>query len=613
MPSTTSIPSLNLSTRPKVHGFTIDSATSRDLDDAFFVERTLHGYRLTISIADVAAYVERGSVLDDQAKQMVETRYYRNGNHPMLPVRYSEGCLSLLPYKPRPVLTVTVDLAEDCTIAATEIIESQLTSQARFSQEETDLLLLGPPNPLRDQMDLCRKVASRLQAHRQERGACAFYDLRQGLYADEEGVIRRSASVHAQIIVQEFMILANETVATTLARTGRAFLYRNHQARSAAPGRDEILRQLQDALLNPQSLPALLTRTQLWMDRATYDPILLGHFGLNLPAYGHFTSPIRRYADLINHRIVKAAIKGEPEPYAVKDLAKIAKDINTWKEAQAEATQEHFREKAVQERRRAVVAPAAALDAMDAPAFGQALEQAVKDDTPTEDLLNALGLRILRQGVVPADLHHLFFRGGAGWDQARRQALKVFEEEPYLAVSTLDILRSKDQAVLEYEVGAAGPERFKAAVMVTYTGRRLAAVAFDSSKKTARALAAVAWLRGRLEGTLLTPDRVPGLLDPGQSPNVTPSPTLTPPSLAGAGDNPIGSLHEWCQQHRIASPTFTYKGEGPAHLPCFRSTAALKLDQEELEIEGPTSTSKQEAKRLAAQALLAHLHGRLSS
>ena len=598
---TRSVPS---NPRPTVSGITIDGATSRDLDDAIWTHPVPDGgYRVTISIADVAEAIGLGEGLDLMARSRVETRYLRNGNDPMLPRSLSEGALSLFDGQERKVLAITLTLAPDGTPGEATIHEALLVSLARFSHDLTDRVLQGGVHPLQEQLRLCQQVAQLLLQRRQASGACAFYDVRRGLYADEDGVIRPlQGSAHAQIIVQEFMILANERVATWMAKSGRTLLFRNHQARAAAPARAEVLRQINEVVLHPNLLSGLQDRLPLWFDRAVYGPSVLGHFALNIPAYTHFTSPIRRYVDLVNHRMVKAALNGEPAPYGSAELEAVATEINEWKAAQAQAASAHYKGTAIRERREALGTPLAVLEALDGPSFGRVLEQAAKDDCPVPELVQAMAGRDL----TTMDLFFLLFRGGAGWLEARRTALVRLQKEPFKAISVLEIAKQKDQIIPACEL-LPSKSGFLALQRVTRAGKTLASPqsATASTKKEAQSLAAVAWLVAWTEGTLVPAEDV--VLGGPKASIVQPS------LLVATQDGPrnyLGVLHEWCQERKAKAPVFTFSVQGPPHQPCFKATATLAYGQDTLVGTGEPFASKQEAKRSAAQTLFLTLQER---
>ena len=117
----------------------------------------------------------------------------------------------------------------------------------------------------------------------------------------------KSEDAHkSNIIIQEFMILTNAAVAEFAALREYNFLYRNHTARQVIPQRAEVLEQLQTAVSNPKLLDAVVSRSNLWFNKAEYGVSIKGHYSLNLPAYTHVTSPLRHAADLLNHELLKA-------------------------------------------------------------------------------------------------------------------------------------------------------------------------------------------------------------------------------------------------------------------------------------------------------------------
>ena len=141
------------------------------------------------------------------------------------------------------------------------------------------------------------------------------------------------------------MIAANTAAAQWLADRDQPALYRNHTAKAIAPGQDDMLQ----ALFVAGSAKAIRQRLQSWLNRAEYGPALIGHFALNLPAYGHFTSPIRRVADLINHRIIKALLRGEESPYSKQDLEELGSHINETVLEEDRKTTTFFKDRAKQE------------------------------------------------------------------------------------------------------------------------------------------------------------------------------------------------------------------------------------------------------------------------
>ena len=313
--------------RPQVQGLTIDGPTSRDLDDAIHLEPTPTGAIASIHIADVSELVVVGSTIDKVALARTQTRYLSRGNVPMLPPVLSEDRLSLLEGQPRPTMTIRVTLNHQSEIQATDIFESWIVSAKRFSYEQVDLVCQQPAHPFCEQLQLCQTWAERLNQERRNQGAIGGQFNASGFWVDENGavIVPDGKLFHAQMIIQEFMILANRAVAHWFAERDVLALYRNHTARAIAPEREQIMQ----ALLTTGSMELIRQKLQNWLNKAEYSPTLVGHFALNLSAYCHFTSPIRRLADLINHRIVKALIHEQPHPYRKFELEQLCTYIAT--------------------------------------------------------------------------------------------------------------------------------------------------------------------------------------------------------------------------------------------------------------------------------------------
>jgi ribonuclease R len=309
--------------RPQVQGITIDGSESRDLDDAIWIESFSDSAVLSIHIADVSELVSIGSILDQVAIARTQTRYFKTGNAPMLPRALSEDKLSLLEFQDRPTLTVRVTLDQKAQIKNTEIFESWLRSSKRFTYREAETAQTDSTSAFGEMLSHAQSWAERLYQLRLADGAIGGRITQFGGWLNEEGNLVSGERTNSHLLIQEFMILANRAVAQWLAERDMPGLYRNHTARAIAPDR-ELMYQ---TLLTLGSASAIRQRLQGWLNRADYGPTLVGHFALNLPAYCHFTSPIRRLADLINHRIVKALLRGEASPYAKNELEQLGQHI----------------------------------------------------------------------------------------------------------------------------------------------------------------------------------------------------------------------------------------------------------------------------------------------
>jgi ribonuclease R len=315
---------------------TIDGEDARDFDDAVFVERVQGAkgkglYRLVVAIADVAHYVRPGTALDDEASRRATSVYFPNQVLPMLPERLSNGICSLNPAVDR--LCMVADLVMDGKgeTRSAEVYEGVMRSAARCTYTEVARVLDGEKLPDRERFragfELMGELQAKLTAMRRRRGAIDFDLPEAKIVLDGEGnvaSIEKRPRNRAHRIVEEFMLAANEAVARWFGARELPTIYRVHGlpdeekleaflALARAHGFD-----VPEAPSDPRSLNALLERfkghaqqralNQLLlraMMQAVYSPENIGHYGLAAEHYLHFTSPIRRYPDLVVHRLLK--------------------------------------------------------------------------------------------------------------------------------------------------------------------------------------------------------------------------------------------------------------------------------------------------------------------
>ena len=320
---------------------TIDGADAKDLDDAVSIEMTGDGlYRLGVHIADVANYVREGTSLDREAFARGTSIYLADGVIPMLPEALSNGICSLNPQVERLALSVFMDVNDAGEVLDHEIVESVIRTAERMTYDAVNAILLEEPaeamaryaNQVED-LRRMRSLRDILVGKRDKRGAIDFELGEAKVIVDKAGkvldIVAREKTL-ADSIIEEFMVLANETVGTRFFWLGVPFLYRVHEepapdriaelnlflnsfglkVRAGKDGvRPAAIQQVMSQLAGrPEK--RLVHRVLLrHMMRARYSPEALGHFGLALKYYSHFTSPIRRYPDLVIHRIVKRLLR----------------------------------------------------------------------------------------------------------------------------------------------------------------------------------------------------------------------------------------------------------------------------------------------------------------
>lgn len=322
---------------------TIDGEDARDFDDAVFVERVPAGYRLVVAIADVAHYVRPDTALDAEATARGTSVYFPNAVLPMLPERLSNGTCSLRPNEDRLCLVADLVLDRSAKMLEAELYEAVMRSRARCTYTAVATLLAGEKVPaleaLRGDFAVAGELARKLTAMRRERGAIDFDLPEAHVEIGDDGrplrIARRERN-DAHRLVEEFMLAANEAVARYFSARGLPTVYRVHAepdpeklqafARLAAahgfelgPGGEVDGKALNEFLgriagqPEQRALNHLLLRSMM---QAIYSAENVGHFGLAASHYLHFTSPIRRYPDLMVHRLLKQhwARGGRPNP-----------------------------------------------------------------------------------------------------------------------------------------------------------------------------------------------------------------------------------------------------------------------------------------------------------
>jgi ribonuclease R len=311
----------------KIETVTIDPTTAKDFDDALSLAKDSKGnFHLMVHIADVTHYVQAGSALDKSAIERCNSTYFPGICVPMLPPSLSDNLCSLKPDVDRLAVTVKMQFDKSGKLVKHEIVRSVIRSDRRFSYEEAKQVLDGVlESEHAELLQLMVKLAYLLKSHRRERGSIEFSLPEVVVQIDEGGMPTGTRLVEYDIthqLVEEFMLKANETVATHLTQQGRGLTYRIHDM----PTEDDLLAFYQLASAFGFKLPSNPAREDLQqvfdkanktpygaqlavafirsMKLAAYSAENIGHYGLSLEHYCHFTSPIRRYADIVVHRVL---------------------------------------------------------------------------------------------------------------------------------------------------------------------------------------------------------------------------------------------------------------------------------------------------------------------
>ena len=354
--------------------FTIDSASTKDIDDAVSIERTAGGYRLGVHIADVSEYVKPGTALDEEAFQRGTSVYFGESVLPMLPRQLSNSICSLNPQEDRLAFSCMIELDGRGEIVHYAFAKTVIRSRVKGVYDEINALLAGQGNaeladkyaPVALQLPLLDELYRLRAARRKERGGLEIESNEAKVVLDGNGrcvdVICRSRG-RSEAIIEECMLLANQCAAKAARKAKAPFVYRVHEK----PDADRLERlqalltacnitvefppegpaprdfaQLLDATRGQPLERAVHTGVLCCMAKACYETTPKGHFGLALEDYAHFTSPIRRYPDLAIHRILADLIAGAGENTLnerYQDFARAAADQSSAREVLAMQTE----------------------------------------------------------------------------------------------------------------------------------------------------------------------------------------------------------------------------------------------------------------------------------
>ena len=321
--------------------FTIDGSDAKDFDDAVSLERLENGlWRLGVHIADVGHYVPQGSALDREAYLRGTSVYFPGRVLPMLPEQLSNGVCSLRPDEDKFTMSALMDIDEVGSVVHTSLLRTITRSNARLVYDDVNRLFDGDAAQrermagLEDTLLAMRELARRIRQRRQAQGAIDFDTDEPKFILDEAGEpveIAKRARGEAELMIEDFMLTANEAVARFAKARGVPLLYRVHE--KPDPEKLDTLKDFLDGIgvdtrglrhnAQPGDIRAVLERTRETpefsvvstlalrsMQKARYDVSPLGHYGLAMADYCHFTSPIRRYPDLVVSRALTAVLTG---------------------------------------------------------------------------------------------------------------------------------------------------------------------------------------------------------------------------------------------------------------------------------------------------------------
>jgi ribonuclease R len=353
--------------------FTIDPETAKDFDDAISVQAEGEGIRVWVHIADVSHFVPAGSPLDRGAAERANSVYIPGLVAPMLPHELADDACSLRPNEDRLCLTVEIPFDDQLRAGEPAFYRSVIRSRQRLTYGQAEAILAGRERvdaELADALKLTDRISTELRRRRFARGALRIESREINFAFDGKGGVERAwleSEAKSHALIEELMILANEAVAGFLSDRRRDSLYRVHEqpepqavqlllakltdlevptppvpdletmspadaARIAAEASERVTEYVRKARRGEEAFPSLVLRA---LKQARYDPRNLGHSGLASTAYTHFTSPIRRYPDLVVHRALLREL-GQGDDPQPDDLGALAEHTSLQERAAAD-------------------------------------------------------------------------------------------------------------------------------------------------------------------------------------------------------------------------------------------------------------------------------------
>lgn len=336
---------------------TIDGETARDFDDAISIEETSQGFNLKVSIADVSHFVREGTSLDHEAHARGTSIYFPDRCVPMLPEILSNNLCSLVPKQARFALTCEMEISKHGEVIKSQVYPSVIQSHERLTYTKVAQIIeehkKDVVNPeIEKLLRSAHKLSLIIRKNRSARGSLDLDLPEPEFVLDQEGKIasvRQALRNEAHRLIEDFMILANEAVSELIEEHGYASIFRVHEdpdplkieklglivqrfgfKLSEKKDLSESMQNFLDNVRGHQNEKMLVVSLLRSLKQAHYNASNLGHFGLGSESYCHFTSPIRRYPDLMIHRILRKSdfFKSGQSPYDFEKLQEIAKSCS---------------------------------------------------------------------------------------------------------------------------------------------------------------------------------------------------------------------------------------------------------------------------------------------
>ena len=354
--------------------FTIDPVDAKDFDDALSIEKMGNGnYWVGVHIADVSHYVKAGTLIDKEASARGNSVYFVGKAIPMLPEKLSSNLCSLRPNEDRLTFSVIFEMTEKGAVLNHQISKTIINSKRRFTYDEAQKIIETGEGDFSKEINLVNELARMLRSKRMKAGSFEFITAEVEFILDENGfpsAIVKKEIKESNMLVEEFMLLANKTIAERIFSRGNVpFIYRVHdypdeekilefarfvkslgysfnlKSGKAASQFNLLMKQVkgteEEGVVNELAIRS--------MAKAVYSTKNIGHYGLGFKNYAHFTSPIRRYADLLVHRVLERSfIAKTGKHYSLDFLTKIAEHISATERTAIEAERRSNKLKKIQ-------------------------------------------------------------------------------------------------------------------------------------------------------------------------------------------------------------------------------------------------------------------------
>jgi ribonuclease R len=584
--------------------FTVDSEFTKDFDDAFSISTIPNGAEILVAIADPTTKVSPASQIDLSAQEAAATIYTRDhATKKMFPAYISEDESSLLEGVQRNCLLFRIIIGNDLQVIEFTPMIGSVKVVKRLTYKDIPGITADPAHDLHAPIKAGVMLAEALLKGRRLKGALALYDLNQFLLTDEEGNLQQmdsSSDTIGHILVQELMILTNSLAAQYMLKNNIPAVYRNHVAQLAAPPTTDLLQTIETLLQGGGNRELATSKINALVGRARYEATANGHYGLNMMAYMHITSPLRRYPDTMNVRQIKAYLLKSDYVYSQADISAISAKINDTLEARRNATSDHFKSAVTKSAERLI--NAGKLKAMDSAQLSLALKSIREEDgsLPTElcaEISDRLGKNTLADNVID----RLFFQiDHAAIPENLKNAMSAWlYATPAKAMHLIGFSTQKSY-LSEFAVKCTSSKYgFEANAQIKrisdgliFSGHGKAA-----KKKEAEQFAAVAVIAQAVG--------IP-TLDTAFDNETSSAPPQTASSVTIAG-NPKGALLEMCARAKVSPPIFSMTASGPTHLPSFVCSAKMKFKGADLMAISDPFTSKKTAEADAARLLIIKL------